>query len=300
MNNFNVLNFAIAIIVYNPDENVMRRIEIYNKITPNLIVIDNSDRPSKFENNFKKNCTWYVRMNENFGMSVALSKVFEIAWANHFDFLLTMDQDSEFSKDKISEMLNYIKNHNDNQIAIYCPNYCRLFWNKNTNEFEPTKLAIPENSVQETDFSMTSGSFFRVSTMVDLVPLTNYFIGYVDNDICFSLLNKGFKIVRVGNINFEQQVGSKVNNSIYNRNLHVLHHKDIRYTYMIRNNLLLQQKYCSNLIFRKTLRKSLLRSVINIIVGERYKLKKLSACVRGYHLYKRGDLGVIGETKDEK
>lgn len=300
MNKYNLKDFSIAVIIYNPDEKVMYRLTKYNKLTTNLIIIDNSEQKHQYTDILINKYSMYINMHGNSGMSVALNTAFKIAISKKFSFLLTMDQDSEFSSDKIIRMMDYIRENDDENIGIYCPNYRRLYWNKKLKKYVPDDFAIAEDTIQDTIFSMTSGSFMRVSTLVDLLPLTDYFIGYVDTDICFSLMKRGYKIMRVGKISFDQSVGSRVYDNKYNRLFHVLNHRDIRYSYMIRNNLLLQKKYVSNPQFVKSLKLGILRLMFNILVGEKHKFKKFSSCIKGYILFKDNILGNINGEKNEK
>ena len=100
------------------------------------------------------------------------------------------------------------------------------------------------------------------------------FIGYVDHEICFNVLSNNKKIKMIGDVIFNQEVGDIVRSNIYNRLFHVVRHKDIRYQYMFRNNLFLTNRFKTNAHIKRKLRRDRVRLIINILVGEKKKLKK--------------------------
>lgn len=286
------MKFGIAVIIYNPDESVLKRLDCYKKVSDNILIIDNSEKKNansdKIANDKKLRYYW---MKKNIGLAKALNVIFEIAFKERFDYILTMDQDSDFNPENINLMLNYIEENDNGIIAIFCPNYCKLYWNEKKRKNVKGKLLIRKDRTEERIFSMTSGSFVNVRLVQDVLPLEDYFIGYVDNLLCYSLVEKNYKIKMIGNVVFEQQVGEKVKSNFYNRFFHVIHHKNERYYYMVRNNLFLQKQFFENKIILNNLKKNLIRIIINIVIGEKGKKAKIEACRKGYKDFKEGVLG---------
>lgn len=283
------MNFGIGVILYNPDKFVYERLKEYRKVTNYLFIIDNTETKNEISNEIKKNFPLYHRSGKNEGMSVALNKIFDEALLKDIDWVLTMDQDSDFSNDSIEKMLNLIKNEQA-EAAIYCPNYRKIYIDKDGNDyFGP--YAIDKTKIKEVSFSMTSGSFCRMSDIKDVLPLVDLFIGYVDNDLCLELLQNKKKIKMIGSIGFSQRVGSEVTANFYNKFFRIVHHNELRYYYMTRNNLFLQRKYNKNKFFKRTLLKNLVRIHINILLGEKNKVKKIKYSYKGYLDYKNGENG---------
>lgn len=283
------MKFAIGIIVYNPDSLVLKRIEEYFKITDQLYIYDNSEVLNDNSKNIKKLSNKYYWGKNDTGMTGALNYLFSTAKDQGIDYLLTMDQDSEFPNNDILRMLNLIENGNNSDISIYCPNYRKIYDNNGRDEYGNTKI---EMDLQRfVNFSMTSASFSKVNDIYPLLPLSDLFIGYVDNEICYSLIAKGKKILMVGSIVFDQRVGYTVKSNYYNRFFKVVKHSPSRYYYMTRNNLFLQSKFKHNKKIKKELIFSLLRIYFNIIVGETNKVEKIKKCVKGYRDYKNGQFG---------
>lgn len=284
------MKFGIGVILYNPDKHVFSRLKLYEKVSDVLYIIDNTE----LENN---NCSIianefdnYVRQGVNSGMSTALNIIFERGNDDGVDYLLTMDQDSDFSEVSIKKMLDFIASNDDNDIAVFCPNYRKIYIDLDGEEkFGSYAISTNENKV--VDFSMTSGSFCKMSEINKILPLNNLFIGYVDNDICYDLITKNKRILMVGGIGFSQRVGGKVRFSLYNKMFQIIHHNEIRYYYMTRNNLYLQKKFKGNKKIIFNLIANLFRIHINILLGEKQKIKKIKYSYEGYVDFKNGKIG---------
>jgi len=290
------MNYAAIVILYNPDKNALERISIYARNFSEVFVVDNSEViDGSTEKILRKysNCTYKV-MDGNEGIAKAL--YWGYSQIDNYDFVLTMDQDSSYDDRNIASMKKIIETYNDDSVAIFSANYSKKYFDKKNNQYTVSKLSIPKNSIQEVNFCMTSGSFVKVNFLKEVLPLTDLFIGYVDNLLCYKLLNNKKKLVRIGCSSFIQQVGNDVSNNLYNRFFHVLYHSEIRYYYMIRNNLLLQREFESNSYIKLLLKLSLLRVLFNIVIGENKKKAKLVACIEGYKGYKNNQKGKIPDT----
>lgn len=288
------MNFAIGIIIYNPDIDVKKRVLNYSKLTSEIYLFDNTTETNliseEFASIFKDN---YVRYN-NIGLSKAMEFFLKKTKINGIDILLTMDQDSEFHSESILKMLKKIEMDDNSNYAIYCPNYRKIYFDDNGTKI-PGKCKIREDSEVDVNFSMTSGSFYVMKNFNIDTPLIDLFIGYVDYDICFELISKGYKICMVGWIIFDQTVGEQVKNTSISKLLRVLHHKPERYYYMIRNNFYLQNKFKNKKALNRVLKKDVVRIIFNIIIGERKKIDKLKSTLKGYSDFKNNVLGKYNE-----
>jgi rhamnosyltransferase len=294
------MKYAAIVILYNPDTDALERIGIYARNFSEVFVVDNSEViDGNTQEKLRKysNCTYKV-MNGNEGIAKAL--YWGYSQVGNYDFVLTMDQDSSYDDKNIASMKRVIETNSDCSIAIFSANYSKKYFDKNINQYTVSKLAIPQNSIREVNFCMTSGSFVKVASLKEVLPLSDLFIGYVDNLLCYKLLNNQKKLIRVGCSSFIQQVGNDVNNNFFNRFFHVLKHSEIRYYYMIRNNLLLQQEFKGNSHIKSLLKVSLLRVLFNILIGEDKKKAKLVACIEGYKGYRNKQTGKISPAVLDK
>ncbi len=287
------MKFGVTVIYYNPEEAVLEQLKIYEKIFDNILIVDNSTALSHTIKNYlsdNKKIT-YKNMDGNKGMSAALNCAFEWAMAQKLDYILTMDQDSRYSAVDIRTMLHYIEGSNEDDVAIYVANFAKLYWDKKKNRMVAGKPCIGREEVKEVGMCLTSSSFVNVKAVQKILPLKDYFISYVDNFISTDLIKHGYRLVRVGASYFEQQVGERVKYSFLAEKLRVVHHKEERYYYMIRNNCYYRQKYKSDSQLKWRSYLLLWRLLFNIAIGEPQKWRKLKSCMKGYRDYRKGVYG---------
>ena len=284
------IRFAIAVIFYNPDSAVLKRVEKYSERFEKCLIVDNSDidKLSSVDMNSNIEYRW---MGENKGLSIALEYAYKWAYKNQVHYLLTMDQDTEYLDSEIMKMMIFIQNNPG--AAIYCANWRKIYWNRKMTEEKFGPLFLSTNEVREVKFSMTSGSWTDVNKVMEILPLENYFIGYVDTDISFQLKSKGYRIICVGNSLIKQQIGNKVVGSHINMFFRKVLHTKERYYYMSRNNLYLTEKYAYNKIIKLFLRKNRVRLFLNILFFETDKLEKYRYWLKGKNGYKKKELGIL-------
>lgn len=293
------MKFGIGVILYRPDEKVRERIETYSRISDYVFIYDNTERASELAMNEYLNRSNYYSNNKNNGMSKALEWIFRMSVQNEIDILLTMDQDSDFSADNINKMLDYIHNCSRENVAIFAPNYCKLYFDSKTQTEVSGNLKIDTNEERLVNFAMTSGSFYKVTLLKKILPLDDLFIGYVDQDICYMLIQQGYRVMQVGSIVLKQRVGGQVLDNWFNKTFRVLHHTKERYYYMTRNNLLLREKFRKNPEIYKELKLGLLRIFLNIILGEKKKIEKFYYCYIGNKDFKKRFSGSIALNRKE-
>lgn len=283
------MRLAIGIIVYNPNNLVLERVKKYLQVTNHVFIYDNSEEPGDISKQIEKKVDYYINEKNKSGLTGALTELFNVSKNKRMDYLLTMDQDSDMSNESIYEMLKFIENCDEENISIYCPNYRKIYGDGDKESFG--KIAIKKDENKYVNFSMTSASFCKVDDIYEILPLSNLFIGYVDNEICYSLIKNNKKILMIGSIIFNQRVGNSVKGTKYNKFFNVLNHSPKRYYYMTRNNLYLQEKFDNEIKIRRELRISLLRIYFNIVIGEKNKLEKIKYSFKGYKDYKNGKYG---------
>lgn len=294
------MKFGLGIILYYPDEKVLQRLFEYSKIFKDLIIIDNTDKPNYINKKIELDFNCYITEKKNLGMTKALEIIFNEARNKNIDWLLTMDQDSDFSNKNILEMMSIIEDNNSNTASIFCPNYRKIYYDVKEKKEVLGKPAIKDSDFEYVNFSMTSGSFIKLKDLENFIFKKDFFIGYVDNDLSYYLIDKGFNILMVKKIVFNQRVGEIVSNSFYNKTFKIVRHKEDRYYYMIRNNFYLQQKYKNNKKIKKLLKFGNFRIIINIFLGEKNKIKKLKYSFKGYKDFKKNIDGKIGSLVEEE
>lgn len=286
------MNYAVAIIFYNPDERAYGNIAEYEKVFGNILIVDNSTENHKGEFDNRDKVT-YHHMNGNKGMAIALNYAYGWAVSSGVDYLLTMDQDTRYPEAEVNNMIEFIEDDDAkgvNDVAIYSANYKKQYLD---NDIKVSGgLNIQRTDVKECNFSMTSGSFMNTKYFDKILPLDDWFIGMVDYDVCASIKTHypHSRIIRYGNSVMYQVVGEQLKNSWVNRIFHVVHLSNDRYYYMERNSLFFLKKYKEDKVLRSIMHKQRIRILINIIF-ENGGIQKLKYIVQGKKAFKLDEKG---------
>ena len=219
--------YGVEVILYYPDSIAFGNIKNYQSIFDHVLLYDNTPKADikySIEDDQK---TTYLSNGINDGMSVALEEGIKWADNNNIDFLLTMDQDSDLAIEDAKRIQQRISENDEEKVAIYSINYRKIVY----KEKKPILLEARYKQGKDIDvnFSMTSGSFVRIKAVKKLLPLDNLFIGFVDNDLCYGLREKGYQIRLVSDVIFNQRVGEPIEDKLFNRLLHRLILTEDRY-----------------------------------------------------------------------
>lgn len=267
--------YGVMVILFYPDERAFMHINQYKARFDHVYIYDNT--PSNAINYSIQNDinVVYVRNGINNGISIALEEGIKWAKANNIDYLLTMDQDSEFPIEEINKIINFIENENEPRGAIYCPNYRKIYIDNKTKQLQFSSSKISKKDVVQVCQCMTSGSFMNVGMVSNALPLDNLFIGLVDNDLCYMLKTMGYKIIMIGSSMLSQRVGESTYANLVNRIFHVSILSSKRYYYMARNLVYLKDKYKNNDEIIKEINIIKIRIVFNLYLFEKDKIEKI-------------------------
>lgn len=278
------MKIAGIVVLYNPSNLVYDNVLTYIDYIEHLFIVDNSESQNKDLVNKLldlKKCD-YINNNENLGIATALNIGARKALENNFDFALTMDQDSKFSKQVIE---NFLKTANDldlKDIAILSP------FHKQTNFIEQ----IQENSFEELDFIMTSGNLLNLKIFEQIGGfLDSLFIDHVDHEYCIKAKDANFKIIRCNNIFFEHSPGKLIEFfSIFRKKCYRSEPSPLRLYYFVRNGFYIYNKYI-NKAFKAYFKYALKNEIKLILFYEKQKIKRLFFILKGYIDYKRNKFG---------
>jgi len=272
---------AGVVILFCPEKNVIKNILTYLDKIKLLYVIDNSEKTAEFILNFVNNYpgkTEYIfNSGGNLGVATALNMALDKALKDGYGYLLTMDQDSRFEPESLENLIDSIGDKE--KIGIYSPFHKNRFF---TNP--------PQHSgIEEVSDVMTSGNILNLSVIKKIGKFKDdYFIDYVDIELCLRLRKNGFKIIRVNNsflVHNEADVSKK---KFFGLTVYPQNHSAVRWYYKIRNYLYLKEEY--NKIFEQyfeTESKNVRNSIIKVLLFEKQKIKKMRMILKGYIHYRK-------------
>lgn len=277
------MKIAAVIVLYNPDENVIKNIKSYSDSVDELIVVDNTIQ-NNFNsnyfiiiNNIKNSVTNlnYIQNSTNLGIATALNLGCQRAISLECEWILTMDQDSRFINfiDYI-KCLNKIKNNTN--ISIIAPNSLR-----NAKQYLPEKVSCIE---EEKTLVITSGNFINLDIYQKVKGFEDkLFIDMVDYEYCLKVISNGYKILFFKDILLNHSVGNLCERkNLISRQVRLkIEHSPQRVYYGTRNSLYMWKKYGrafpKEFNFIKTVNILFVHEITKIILYEDSKVKKIYA-----------------------
>jgi rhamnosyltransferase len=277
------MKIAAVVILYNPEKNTIENILSYSSFVGAVYAIDNSEKPSQtFKEEISKinNC-FYLQDNENKGIAKRLNEACTMARIEGYEWLLTMDQDSNFSTGMFVKYLEKCKFFYKEDVAIFAINYM------------PDILPISNKPIQVLS-TITSGSIVNLSLHQKIGKYNeDLFIDLVDAEYCYRANALHFKIILFADIILNHRIGyiqygrSLKNFKITPRILH----NPIRMYYLVRNSFYMLYKF-QNLPkpARQEIKKCLFLLKNNILYHKN-RLAVIKNILRGYWDYKHNRMG---------
>ena len=268
-----------VVVWYNPGIQEVTNIKSYLNNIDKLFVVDNSvidnkQLLQKLETNYKIE---YTSNGENLGIARALNLGCQSAINQGYDWILTMDQDSEFEKMMVEKYKRNVEEmiEKDKSIAIFAP----VINKKQMEKCEYVNKVI------------TSGNILNLNAYEIVKGFDDeLFIDEVDHDLCFNLLNKGYKIYQFSDIKLKHKLGDSKKISVLNKTFTAMNHNYIRKYYIVRNRLVVKNRYPQ---YTAGYLKSNIIDLCKVILGEDDKQRKIKYMLKGYIDYKKNKLGKI-------
>ncbi len=278
------LNALIVTVTYNPEQSVLDNLK--TNYYPHLIV-DNSEIQAKW---LKEYCNEYnidyIWLNGNLGIAKALNIGAQYAVEKEFDYIVTMDQDSELTDQLLLDMTNYIsQSQNREQVAVFSPRHVN-----SGIEIQPA-----EEEVTNDFYSMSSGNFVNLHIWGILGGFDEkLFIDMVDVDYYVRALISNYQVLTIQRIFMTHGMGTNLQNKkFFKYRFDVWNHNKMRKYYQARNFLYVYNKYYKHFPELSFFKKIILKIPISIILFESNKFLKLYYYVRGCIDFKRGKFGKI-------
>lgn len=181
-----ISDIAVGFVIYNPEDNLLIRIQIATEYGCKVYVFDNSPEMSivrKFSKGNEK--VRYITNGKNLGLGLGISTVCAQAFYENSAVLLFFDQDTVFNAKTLECVESYYREH---------------------PELSATHSAIVFNSMHGTDrksdncfknvsLAINSGSLFYLKNLSKMNwHNERYFVDSVDYEFCFRSKKAGFMI----------------------------------------------------------------------------------------------------------
>lgn len=225
-----------GIVLYYP--NVRRLEENICSIKPQvdkLILFNNGSELSQEVRAICKECI-LIDKKTNIGIAAGLNEICKYADKElNADWVLTLDQDSICPENLVSE---YSKFMDLPDAGILCPqihdmNFGKMGYDSGSNsQYDCIEACI------------TSASLMRISAWKEVGGFWDgLFIDMVDFDICWSLVEHGYKIYRINSVALRHEIGHGREVSFRGQKAVAYNHTPVRDYYIIRNNILVGKKH---------------------------------------------------------
>lgn len=272
-----------VVILYNPNDDVLKKILTYAAFLDKLYVIDNSDKISFSISKLPCDVV-LLSSGKNLGIATALDMALEEAFIDGYKWMLTMDQDGSFETSELKHLLECRYKITIDETLLISPLHVK-------------EHVVDSHNCQfkEVDFVMTSGNLVCVQNAKNIGGYNRkLFIDEVDHEFCFRGNLAGYKVFEVLSAYVNHQLGIH----FIHGNKKVRLYPPERLYYMIRNYLYLKKKYQKDNVDFFTKRTTFLKKFFYQHL--RYSPKRLQ-CVqmlfKGWYDYRKNHFEPIYATK---
>lgn len=286
-----------VIVTYNIGKDFYKCFNSIIDQVEHIIVIDNGSDQTTV-NVLKKLEKEYditvIFNSKNEGIAKALNLGVKYAISNKYEWILTMDNDSEATPSMIATMLNsynYARNYSENIISIFPEYKEKAFYDKSS-----LTTSIKQNIMYSfIDVEITSGNLVK-SDIFKRVGLfkEEYFIDYVDHEFCLRLLANGYKMIRAEGAILLHELGNSKKVKIFGKELIYTNHNNVRRYYITRNRMDVWKIYGKcKFDFCKKDKYGLIKDIFKIILFEKDKIIKIKYIFLGIRHYKKNIFGEL-------
>jgi len=231
-------NLSVVVVLYHPLNDFIDNIQSYCHNVRRLYIIDNSEiKNMKVIQELKKiPNSVYIDNHGNKGIAHALNTAAVLAIDEHYEWMLTMDQDSRATLPMLSHMVSYIEQcgKDKEKISIVSPFHSNPYQSEaKTNE-----------KYTEVITAMTSGCLLNLKNYQKIGAfLEEFFIDHVDHEYCLRSKIKGYSIIQVNHAILQHNVGRLKQHKLFGKQFFSTNHSSIRSYYSFRNRIRLIQLY---------------------------------------------------------
>ena len=225
------MKLAVSVVLYNPSKENIDHLFSLGKIFDNVYILDNSNVAN--DELVSKGNLHYIPYFENKGIAFALEDGLSRAIEDKNDFLLTLDQDSVYPKDKHLEIVYRLRQLDMSKDAVFALTTDHDYASRDNHDEEKVTNCI------------TSGNFLNLKIMKehDIHFPVELFIDYVDFEFCRRVLSKDLNIIQSHQYYINHTIGSPLRKNILGIKFTCMNHSPIRYYYRFRNAYYLKKQF---------------------------------------------------------
>ncbi|WP_299996083.1 glycosyltransferase family 2 protein [uncultured Clostridium sp.] len=287
-----------TIITYNCGEGFINTFNsVYNQVKK-IVIVDNGSEKTTIdllERLKKEYPIELILCKENLGIAAALNKGVKYALDNGYDWVMTLDHDSNLKEDmakKLLEAYYRIGEEKRKKVVSLLPRYIELGLDQERQDARYTNTDI-----QYVEGGITSGNLVNRKAFEEVGYFDEkLFIDFVDYDFCFRIKEKGLNIVEVANAILYHRIGKTKSGRFFFKKVSATNHSPSRRYYITRNRIYCWKKYKGvvddSIKFDKS---CAVKEAIKILLYEENKLLKMKMIVKGIKDAKRNKFGKITE-----
>lgn len=263
-----------SIVTYNPDlQRLKQNVAAIDSQVDEIVVVDNGSKNvadvigslSCYSN------IHFIKNKDNMGIATALNEAAQYAKEQGYEWIITLDQDSVAPSNLVETYLPYTK---DKSIGMLC---CKII-DRNFGELDINKRH--NHGCEEVPMCITSASMMNIKAWDEVGGFPeDFFIDSVDFDICLSMREHGYKIVRTNDTALLHEVGHSEIRNFLGKQRQIYHHSPLRYYYMVRNGIYLGKRH--HFTVRAICRS--IRFFILVELFEENKWNKAKMMIKGFY-----------------
>lgn len=263
-----------GIVLYNPD---IKRLEqnlnaICSQIEEVIIIDNNSKNFIEIEKTIMNYSNISVLRNDvNKGIAIALNQIILYADSKAYKWAITLDQDSVCSTGLINAYKEFCNIENIGMMT--CNIIDRNFTLKRQDSKEEPYIFVKT--------CITSGCLTNIADCIAVGGFDeSLFIDCVDFDMCTTMLEHGYKIIKINFDGLLHEVGEAFIKKICGKTEVIYNHSAFRKYYIARNGIYYVRKHKASLNFAHRYL-GVYKQILLSLLFEEKKLKKLKASIRG-------------------
>ncbi|MCB2295319.1 glycosyltransferase [Clostridium algoriphilum] len=227
----------------------------------------------------------------NMGIANALNLGVKYALDNKYEWILTMDNDSQATENMVKVMLSCYETcfkSNDNIVGLF-PEYIDK---SSIKDKEIYKSTLGNYSYNEIGFDNTSGNLVKSDVFINVGSFKEkLFIDSVDHDFCLRVKQSGERMVKVRNAKLLHSLGNTKVYNFFGVKINCSNHSALRRYYVTRNRCYMRAEYKNDKEYMKYDRKTFINENLKIIIFEKDKINKMRMSIKGYQDFKNNKFG---------